>query len=75
MTNALLMTGLKCALAQQFLGSDNAAVDHYVSVLRTLSKNSQVCYYSPIPVCQQLCRTWQLLLVQIICLTPQSALH
>ena len=52
MTNALLMTGLKCPLGQQFLGKDNAAtVDHYVSVLRTLSKESQVCYHDYMPAC------------------------
>ena len=66
MTNALLMTGLKCALGQQLLGQDSAAaVDHYVSVLRTLSKDSQVCYHSPyLPVNSSILR--QLILVQNI---------
>ena len=52
MTSALSMPGLKCALGQQFLGKDNAAaVDHYVSVLRTLSKDSQVCYHGSMSAC------------------------
>ena len=38
-----MCTGLQCPLGQRFLGSRNAdAVEHYISVLRTLTKDSQV---------------------------------
>ena len=70
------MTGFKCALGQQFLGKDNAAtVDHYVSVLRTLSKESQVCYHDSACLCQQRQHQWQSIWVQTDCLMPLSAMQ
>ena len=39
----LVCTGLQCPLGQRFLGSRNAdTVEHYTSVLRTLTQDSQV---------------------------------
>ena len=38
-----MCTGLQCPLGQRFLGIRNAdTVEHYISVLRTLTKDSQV---------------------------------
>lgn len=38
-----MCTGLQCPLGQNILGIRNAdAVEHYISVLRTLTKDSQV---------------------------------